>query len=199
VLGRMINRLLPRREGDPYREEFKPRLDKSPALVSDAIQKLIKEAESMEKEITPNEAAKNPTAPLKTPGEATYADQRAGAHAGQLESFHTAVERRMKESDSTISPEEWTSLALNAFHGAVEHPRPAPDSAPVVITQFAEPDPRARLPSAVDVLSQMPSNVKPLSREQLQAAADEVLKNDPDDIREFFREVLDRVFGKVQN
>lgn len=195
MLGRMINRLLPKREADPYRDNIS-------LTMRPEFQKLAKGFDDMEKEITPNEAAKNPSGPLKTPGEQTHADQvqdlRAGAHAGQLESFHTAVERRIKESNSAMSPEEWTSLALNAFHG-VEHPRPAPESAPVVIPQFAEPDPSARLPSAVDVLAQLPSNVQPLSRAQLQAAADEVLKNDPDDIREFFREVLDRVFGKVQN
>lgn len=196
MLGRMINRLLPRREGDPYREEFKPCLDTSPALVSAAIAKLKKEIE-MEKEIAPSGIPQT-SGPLKTPG-VEIADQAAklnGATAG-VESFKSAIAKRMAESEAEISADEWTNLARLSFYNASgqEMPRPAPNG----VERFAAPDPDARLPSIADVMDQMPVNTKPVSRDEFERVGKEVLANDPDDFWEFYQEILNRVFGKPQH
>ena len=163
----------------------------------------------MDKEIAPQVPQGGPA---KTPGEQTYADQAAAAQtanaaprgilgATAADSFHAAVSKRIAESDSELSPEEWTDLARSAFFNAAGHetPRPAPNAVPGVFPRFAAPDPTARLPSAADVLNQMPSNLKAVSRGEFEKVGKEVLATDPDDIRVFFNEVLDRVFGRADH
>lgn len=174
----------------------------------------------MEKEITPQMPQGGPA---KTPGEQTLTDQiaarnqalgaspvpqgSAGARGltgatiqASLGSFHEAVAKRMQESEAEVSAEEWTDFARSAFQNAqgIETPRPAPDAVIGAFPRFGAPDPDARLPSAVDVMAQMPPNTKIVSRAEFEKVGKELLKSDPDDFWEFYQEALDRVFGKAQ-
>lgn len=137
----------------------------------------------------------SPTVPVRS-GATTLSKQPSVEEAAALAKAGRDPEAAFVYSDQIRSEVE----------SEIERPRPAPGSEmgfsfggslPVgAIPQYEVADPGDRLPSLEQIKKSLGAELKVLSRRDCQSVADDIMKGDPDDLKEFVREFLDRLFGK---
>lgn len=120
-------------------------------------------------------------------------------YARRIAESGEAVPRSLQ--GASVSVAELRDAAALAGLG-VERPRPAPEgnyigTAPGALPRY-EVDPDGRMPSIEELKAMLPAGFVVLARSQLKAVQDELIKRQPDDIRDFSEAVLDLVFGEAK-